>query len=439
MSRAVLEHTRAALAADAWPQSPPSKHEVVAAQLLASMREYVTGALATSTADADDPLRRGGTRPKAAQQGLHTLAAAVYSEDVVKERNVSTATDLTGITRKMYDQGRELRARNMDGEAAVSIGGERAVRRDAVDLEFLYDYFHDQSPHVEPDKSVKWNYKKKKIVCAGKERMITCRPRVLTSSVAEAVEEAMKSDVYVRSGVQLHPKTVAACICHCIKPVKREECACPTCTEFVEALTAYHRKRHLWHAEDGATCDGACGLECKNSSSLFRTFTRNYSIFEQNLRCPKRARPEVRLPHEEHDPEFYQLRCCLKRRRDGAGNPTGLHEPRFTQACTACAPKRARLLQAPGQPRCADEHNGQPVTWKKYKDVLLEDGKTANKLVEHRGTRAELLTQIERTAQVRSFAECRMPLTRRTCAGVELPSIREGLAKAHVAAQRRDV
>ena len=70
------------------------------------------------------------------------------------------------------------------------------------------------------------------------------------------------------------------------------------------------------------------------------------------------------------------------------------------------------MLQAPGQPRCADEHNGQPVTWKKYKDVLLEDGKTANKLVEHRGTRTELLTQIERTAQVRPFAECRMPLTR---------------------------
>ena len=63
---AVLEHTRAALPTAAWPAPEPSKKEIVAAQLLASMKGYVTGALAMPNADGDDATRRGGTRPKEA-------------------------------------------------------------------------------------------------------------------------------------------------------------------------------------------------------------------------------------------------------------------------------------------------------------------------------------------------------------------------------------
>jgi hypothetical protein len=188
-------------------------------------------------------------------------------------------------------------------------------------------------------------------------------------------------------------------MCHCIKPAKRQECACPTCTEFIEALSAYNKKRPMWHAADDAACDGACGLDCKNKDSEFRACTRNYSEFEQAIRCAKVARPELRLPHESHSPEFYRLPCCLKRRRNAAGE----HEPRDVEPCRACGPKRARLLQAPGQRQCADEMNDKPVTWKKYKDLELEEGKFTNKLVEHVGTRRELCEQIERTAQEWSF------------------------------------
>ena len=227
----------------------------------------------------------------------------MYSSEVVKQRNVSTALDLTGLNRHMWRAGGNLRDANFSSPAAAAGGGDflgaaRKVRSDAVDLEFMYDWFHNDSPDVEPDKTVKWAYKKKKIFCAGKTRMITCRPRVLTCSVAEAVQHAMESDVYRNSGITVHPKAIAACICHCTKPAKREECACPTCTEFIEALTAYNKKRPAWHADDEAQCTGACGLDCKNKESEFRSFSRNHSVFEAAIRCAKVGRPELQLPHE---------------------------------------------------------------------------------------------------------------------------------------------
>ena len=53
--------------------------------------------------------------------------------------------------------------------------------------------------------------------------------------------------------------------------------------------------------------------------------------------------------------------------------------------------------------RCHDESNDKPAKWRMYKEIELADGKTTNKLVEHHGTRAELLEQIERTAQEWGF------------------------------------
>ena len=402
VTRCILEHVQSRLPSEAWPAQQPTPDDLVAAQLLKSMKEYVCGPLALSRAAG---AVGGGTRQKAAQQALHTLAAAVHSDEV---GNVAAACRMTGLSRRMWENGQKLRQQNTsaDGapaDGAVSLGGERATRADKKDLQFLYDWFHKDSPDVEPDKSVKWNYKRKKVYCAGEWRMITCRPNILTCSVAEATQHAMESDAYKRCGYTLHPKTVAGCICNCIKPVKREECACPTCAEFVEALVAYNNNRRLWHSGEDTRCSGECGLGCKDPDSEFRTFTRNHSEFEQKLRCPKRQLPHLKLPHEEEGPEFYKLNCCLRRRRNAAGEPTGEHEPRDALPCEQCGPKRRKLLQAPGEKKCADEHNDEPAMWRKYKEIELEEGKFTNKLVEHHGTRRELLEQIERTAQEWSF------------------------------------
>jgi len=43
------------------------------------------------------------------------------------------------------------------------------------------------------------------------------------------------------------------------------------------------------------------------------------------------------------------------------------------------------------------------VTWMRYKDIVLQDGKTTNKLTEHHGTRAELVDYIRENAAAWSF------------------------------------
>ena len=183
VQKSCLEAMREELPTVAWPQMREDK---VAAQLLSSLRDYVDGPLALPGHSEGGGGGGGGTRQKEAQQALHTLAAAVHSAEVTKERNVATALLLTGLSRTMWKNGGDLRESNMATSSAgassggVSLGAGRLVRSDAVDLDFMYDWFHTESPDVEPDKTVKWAYKKKKVTCAGKERMITCRPKILT-------------------------------------------------------------------------------------------------------------------------------------------------------------------------------------------------------------------------------------------------------------------
>ena len=402
VKRTILEHVRENVGEEAWPA--PTKTEYCASLLLASLKTYVEGPLAMPASSKGS----GGTRMIEAQQALDTVAAAVHSEKVADEKLVSTALTLTGLSRRMWNKGGGLRNSNEEAVGsggAVAVGVSRMMRSDAVDLDFLFDYFHsDKCPDVEPDKSTKFQYKRKRVFVAGKWRNITCKPRILTCSVAEATENAMNSDVYRQSGVTLHSKTVASCICWCTKPAKRAECTCPICNEFVEALTAYHRSRHHWHAADDAQCKNECGLGCKDKTSEFRTFTRNYAEFESAIRCPKVAFPELALPHDPNQPPaFFKLACCLKRKRRQDGTPTGEHLPDGAVPCARCKPKRDRLMPPTPELRCKDESNQKPAKWMKYKDIDIGDGKTSNKLVEHHGTRAELMAQIERQAQEWSF------------------------------------
>ena len=94
------------------------------------------------------------------------------------------------------------------GPAELQAGGARAVRSDAWDLDFLYEHFHKDSPDVEPDKSTKKQYKRKRCFVAGKWRSLTCTKKILTSSVEDAVKHCMESPAYRNSGIQLHPKSV---------------------------------------------------------------------------------------------------------------------------------------------------------------------------------------------------------------------------------------
>jgi len=373
---------------DHWPVEEPDKPTRTAALMLASLKGYVLGPLACPN---------GGTRHSACTKALHTIAAAVHSDEIVTDQLKSEARRLSGLTKAMQAKGSSLRGENeLVPAASVAVGVPRNQRWDKVDLEFIYDWFHDESPDVEPDKTTKFTYKRKRCFCAGAQRDLKCTKKVLTCSVTEAVQHCMESDVFRAKGVSLHPKNVAACICPCIKPAKRHECVCPICNEFIEALTAYHRSRTHWHSADDPKCTGECGLQCKNTASEFRAFTKNYSTFESAIRCPKQAHPDLALPHDpSYAPEFYPLSCCLK-----SGGSTGTL-PEGVEPCEVCAPVRAKLLPA-RQQRCKDEMDGN-VTWMRYKDIVLQDGKTTNKLTEHHGTRAELVDYIRENAAAWSF------------------------------------
>ena len=287
VSRAILEQTRAFLDSDGagehWPapepeccepRDHPDKAVRTAALVLSSLHSYVTGPLVCTGGE-------GGTRHRESQKALDTIAAAVHSEEVVVQRLQCEARRQTGLSVAMQKVGANLRGNNdVAPAAAVAVGIPRKVYANKVDLDFIYEWFHTQSPDVEPDKTTKFSYKRKRCFCAGKQRDLKCARKVLTCSVREAVDHCMESDVFRNSNVTVHPKNIAACICPCIKPAKRHECVCPICNEFIEALTSYHRLRFRWHAADDAKCSGECGLRCKNPESEFRTFTKNHSTFE---------------------------------------------------------------------------------------------------------------------------------------------------------------
>jgi hypothetical protein len=76
--------------------------------------------------------------------------------------------ELTGLSRVMWTNGKETRATNDEASAQqVRLGGAWSGRADAQDLDFLYDQFHNESPDVEPDKSTKFQYQRKRVFKAG--------------------------------------------------------------------------------------------------------------------------------------------------------------------------------------------------------------------------------------------------------------------------------
>ena len=59
-----------------------------------------------------------------------------------------------------------------------------------------------------------------------------------------------------------------------------------------------------------------------------------------------------------------------------------------------CLPKREKVLPTDSSRQCPDEYNDKPAIWLKYKDMELEQGKWTSKMIEHHGTRAELIDEI---------------------------------------------
>ena len=107
--------------------------------MLTSLKDYATGPLGLGG--------KGGTRNTDRSKALDTIAAALHSDEVVDQRLKSEARRLSGLTAGMQDKGASLRANNESAPAAgVAVGVPRKARFDKVDPEFIYDWFHTQSP-----------------------------------------------------------------------------------------------------------------------------------------------------------------------------------------------------------------------------------------------------------------------------------------------------
>jgi len=102
--------------------------------------------------------------------------------------------------------------------------------------------------------------------------------------------------------------------CKCIKPSDDEECSCPHCTVFREAVRSYHKQRVQWHrkakAEGKACTNCACTdpsfHEMSKSSTMFRTF--------MHRACGKVAHPALMIRDgpkaAQEAPTFYRRQCC---------------------------------------------------------------------------------------------------------------------------------
>jgi len=351
----------------------------------------------------DVRLRTDGTRPAALQQQADTISQALFSDDLVAKKLLSAVSRVTHISRNQFLAGGRLQE---DNAASLSVSdvrssNQRAVRSDYVDLDWIYEWFHTKSDDVEVDKSTKYKYKVKRAFVAGKRRHLQCDMRILTTTVEEAVANFKKSPEWNQfrldnPDVDLHDKNIARCICPCMKPDKREECACPTCGEMHELLKGLKNVRKT-NQELHHEC--SCRHDCANPNSVYRKAASSFSSLEGACLCEGRPHPGLELPHlPEQPPIFRNLACCLQPKRNRDDIVIGT-KPEGVPKCRSCgwaARFGSYLDDDDATVRCpVDYSDEQPATWMRREEVDVGSGKMGLRYCAHTGTRAELMQCIE--------------------------------------------
>ena len=207
-----------------------------------------------------------GTKTVQQQTMLDCIAAAVMSTQVAEERLTSAVMRTTGLSRIQQARGLQLVMLKEQGNAMIlrmprapHSHGSKAKK----DLDFVYDWFHNDCPLVEVDKSKRNCYRRKIANVAGKTRRLTCQRRIMTGTKKSLVESFLSSDIYSnwcsRSSMRIGEKTAKGCICPCIKEATLLDCVCPMCVEFRYLLKAWHTQRQVWHQATPCRCSGCQG------------------------------------------------------------------------------------------------------------------------------------------------------------------------------------
>ena len=333
-----------------------------------------------------------GTKCATLQAKGDQLCEVLYSKELEEEGLVASFERVTGATAAQYRRGGELQKANEGvGASGLQTSLARCKRKDWVDLEPIYDWWHAGSADVEINKADKRTYKRKRAYVAGAWRMLQCEHRTLLCSKNEAVSHFFESEFWLawkkqHPTLDLSSSAVQKCICPCIKPRRGQDCICPYCIEYEEAQLAWNNNRARWHSElgEGESCGCA---ECSDADSPWRLASLDFSNLRKACLCPKEKHPGLELPHlTDEAPEFYRL-CCCKMEGD-LPSTDGHHLP----ACDTCG--WARRLSC-GK-RCKVTYNDKPVSWRRYERIPTGDRRDKDKkLVRYDGTRAELLEYLE--------------------------------------------
>jgi hypothetical protein len=116
-------------------------------------------------------------------QLLDTLSACIMSDDVVaggmssamqRELNMSKRQQERGLTVR-HTWGLESDKPSSHPQLRQSMMPHSYGPKALKDLDFVYDWFHNECPIVDIDKSRKFEYTKKVIFCAGKSRWLDCQ------------------------------------------------------------------------------------------------------------------------------------------------------------------------------------------------------------------------------------------------------------------------
>ena len=247
------------------------------------------------------PLHKIGTRDRVRQKKADAITAALRHPDL----NLTAAAELTGISQHMW------RKVTVAGEA-VNCDFPRAERIDKVSLLWVVEWFHLHSPDVEPDKSRKDKYKgTRKHHVGGAVISVKCIYRLLTCSSEQAVDHFFDSAEYreyiSNGGTPIRRRAVESCICPCIHPMKRKECACPYCTDLEFMLEGARAGRKSLRA---ASEPRQCGLDCSNPDSEWCRAMDSTDELCRICTCPKKVHHGLELPHLKVPESFYCLPCC---------------------------------------------------------------------------------------------------------------------------------
>jgi hypothetical protein len=317
-------------------------------------------------------LRASGTRTIPEQQRADTISAALYSEKL-EGCGFESIERVVGVNKTQLKRGAKLNEENKKrSRTSQGLMIPRSVRVDKRPLEWIYRWFHDKSPDVELNKNDKSQWKKKTVVCAGRERTLTCVKRVLTTTKQQAARNFKESPEWKdyigkNPGMTLDDANVAACICPCIQEEQREECACPLCTSMMLKLKAWRQQRPSWH-EDGSC---KCKLDCKNPESAWRRASAGFAGLESAVLCEQSSVPGLELPHLSAEaPAFYDLGCCLLPLFHRNDEFKGWY-PASVNKCKDCG-WRDKF----GDDTCDEEYNDQPASWDELGEVKAGDGST---------------------------------------------------------------